>query len=718
MSNILFHNKYHQTNHHTVSTYGYVDSGTDPIGAKGQEFLGTFYNVFTNNTNGAIISANSVEWNSAFTTLCGASAALGFNSYTTTYRTVTSLSAGWSDGYGFYTTYAANSAQYAEAYTITRVNSSHWPYIDGTLRLNSAQENTQTKTFAGVYNSVNSVTAAFYFDLLSPNFSNVGAAEGTVLSFTRASSATFVSNNGNLSAVAPNVPRQEFTYNTKTSAWDCQGLLIEPRRTNLLQYSENFDDSLWVKDAGISVLPDTIASPAMTLSADTVDVGGSSGGLYQTVPVLSGTTYTMSVYIKLGTLLAANYKFAIYDATNSAYIAQDIVPLVTPTTQTWTRVAYTFVTPAGCNSINLYPYANTATILGTTSFYIWGAQLELSMFATSYIQTIDTVQTREQEYATVQGDFFNNDQGTFFTETKFTGTTATSGAFTILRLFNPARTNAINIRLNKNKQGQSFGEVNNSSNLAFNLLSPFTYNAAIPKKIALSYIRNNITLADSGQIVATDTSSLVPTTLSSCHIGLSADASDGDSFCGYIRRLGYYRRRVSNNTLRYLTLSAHDFQSIDEVNTVSWTLSSQQVCFVALTGDMFCENVPTLLKRKGGNYTLVLQQDREGGRQVVFDTDFILPSPLSGTNSVSLSSYSITVIPVVTDGNKIYGNPTYYYYGFAGALTYFSGDGIVMTPNPVGILAGEALIPQAGLTLAGVGGAPYTQGAGITIIDV
>jgi hypothetical protein len=51
MSNILFHNKYHLTNHHTVSTYGYPDSGTDPLGAKDQEFLGTFYNVFENYTN-------------------------------------------------------------------------------------------------------------------------------------------------------------------------------------------------------------------------------------------------------------------------------------------------------------------------------------------------------------------------------------------------------------------------------------------------------------------------------------------------------------------------------------------------------------------------------------------------------------------------------------------------------------------------------------------
>lgn len=713
MSNILFHNKYHLTNHHTVSTYGYPDSGTDPIGSLGQEFLGTFFNVFTNN---GVISTNSVEWWSGYTTLSSLSAIDRYDLYLTTRNTVTALSSNWSDGYTFYTTYTPVSGKYKAIYTFTSANSSHWPWLANTLRLNLPQENTLTKTFAGVQSNVSSVTAAFYLDLLSPNFNNLGFAPGTVSTFTRASSATFFSSNGNLSAVGPDIPRQEFKYNLSTSTWEVQGLLIEPRKTNYVTFSEQLDDAVWIS-SNCTITPDATPSPLQTLSADMIEVLGSPSGLYQLINVLPNTYYTFSVFVKLGTLTQSEFTFYIYDQTNTAPIAAYIAPSTALSTTSWSRINYTFQTPNNCSLIRLYPL-RTGTPNTNVTVYIWGAQLEQGETLTSYIPTDSSINTREQEYATIQGDFFNNDQGTFFTETIYTGTTATSGASTIIRLFNPTRTNTINIRLNKDKFSQSFGEINNSSNLAFNLTSPLTYNAAIPKKIALGYIRNSIVLADSGKIVATDTSSLVPTTLSSCYIGLSADAPDGDSFCGYIRRLGYYRQKVNNNVLRYLTLSAHDFQSIDQINTVSWNLSTEQVCVMPLTGDMFCENRPLGLKKKGGNYTLILKQDRTGRRQVVFDTDFILKTPLSGTNSVSLSSYSVTVIPFISDGDKLYGKPTYYYYGLDGVITYFNGDGITITPSPVGMFAGETLIPEIGLTVAGIGGAPYTQSDGITILEV
>jgi len=713
MSNILFHNKYHLTNHHTVSTYGYPDSATDPIGSLGQEFLGTFYNVFTTTNK---ISTNSIEWWSGYTTLSSLSTIQGYNLYLTARNSVTALSSNWSDGYSFYSSYTPSSSEYRTIHTFTLANSSHWPWLDNTLRLNLPQESTHSKTFAGVQSNVSSVTAAFYLDLLSPNFNNVGLAPGAVSTFTRASSATFYSSNGSLSFVGFDVPRQEFKYSNITSKWEVQGLLIEPRKTNNVIYSQDFDDALWVA-SGCTITPDSILSPLQTLSADIIEVIGNPAGFYQSVTVLPNTYYTFSVFVKLGTMLQSNYTFYIYDQTNGLPIVNYEPSDVPLSTSSWSRVSYTFKTPAGCTQISLYPI-RTITASVTDTIYLWGAQLEEGETLTSFIPTESIIYTREQEFATIQGDFFSNDQGTFFTETLYTGTTASSGAFTILRLFNPLRTNTINIRLNKNKFSQSFGEINNSSNLAFNLISPLSYNVSIPKKTALSYIRNNIVLADSGHIVATDTSSLIPTTLSSCYIGLSADAPAGDSFCGYIRRVGYYRQKVNNNILRYLTLSAHDFESIDQINSVSWNLSTEQVCVVPLTGDMFCENRPLALKKKGGNYTLILKQDRGGRRQVVFDTDFILKSPLSGTNFVSLSSYSVTVIPFVSDGDKLYGKPTYYYYGLDGVITYFNGDGITITPSPVGLFAGETLVPVLGLTIAGIGGAPYTQSDGITILEV
>ena len=63
MSNYPYHNKFHQSIHHTVSSPGYPDSATDPIADIGNEFLGTFFTVVSSyRTNYVGYSANSVEW--------------------------------------------------------------------------------------------------------------------------------------------------------------------------------------------------------------------------------------------------------------------------------------------------------------------------------------------------------------------------------------------------------------------------------------------------------------------------------------------------------------------------------------------------------------------------------------------------------------------------------------------------------------------------------
>ena len=40
--NARFHDKLHRTNHHTLSTVGIPDSGTDPIASHSQPFQGDF----------------------------------------------------------------------------------------------------------------------------------------------------------------------------------------------------------------------------------------------------------------------------------------------------------------------------------------------------------------------------------------------------------------------------------------------------------------------------------------------------------------------------------------------------------------------------------------------------------------------------------------------------------------------------------------------------
>ncbi len=93
------------------------------------------------------------------------------------------------------------------------------------------------------------------------------------ITFTRASTATYFDAAGVLSSAANNVPRIDYDPETLI----CKGLLIEEARTNLLTYSEQFDNAAWIKsNANISVTSTNSTSPDGTASADTVTI--STGG--------------------------------------------------------------------------------------------------------------------------------------------------------------------------------------------------------------------------------------------------------------------------------------------------------------------------------------------------------------------------------------------------------------------------------------------------------
>lgn len=708
MSNTLFHNKFHLTNHHTVSSVGYPDSGIDPIAGINDPFLGPFYNVIESQL--PFLSSNSIEWYSSYTVICGNSA--NYFLYNTTLNTVTALSSNWQGGSAFYNSYSLLSAGLNFGYTFTNENSAHFPFLSTTIRGNIPQENIGAKTFTGVTLTPFTVSANMYGDFISNSFVTL---TGNYSSFVRNSSASYTDEKGFIRFADIDEGRRDFTYSESTSTWEPEGLLLERTKTNLILYSDELDNSVWVTYGALTVTPNNILSPANTLSAELIFAPASNNGLYQTVSVLPQTVYTMSMYARLGTMAAEDYEFAIFDLSNGAYIARNVTPTILPNKKTWTRISYTFTTPAGCNTIRLFPYANQFPAGGTA--YIWGVQLEQGDFASSYIQTRNTSYTRSTEYAFLSGDYFNNLEGTFLFETKLLGTTANTG-FTLTRFFGRdsfGRDTDILLRYLDDWTPNARGLINNSFILTFNINSNLI-NTSFPRALALSYSRNNVVLADYGEVVGIDSTSLIPNSLSSIYIGLSAPNALGDVYNGYIRRFAYYPRQLSNNSLRYLTLPSYEYSTTDEAQIAFWDLSASQVAFLNLSATMFLHNpMQAANKRKGGDFTLVIRQNQAGNNQLIFDRDYVTISGLSSTDIISLSSFSVTVIKFTTDGNKLYGKPTRYYYGLPDEFTYYSGPGIILNPNPSGLNAGEPFRAGAGGLNIGVS-APYSSSRSITII--
>jgi hypothetical protein len=114
------------------------------------------------------------------------------------------------------------------------------------------------------------------------------------LAFTRASTATRVNASGLVEAVASGVPRLDYLNST------CPKLLLEPQRTNICLWSEQFDNGFWLKlGTGLTVTANTTISPDGTQNADTLNVSNNNNVLYASRSgTYSGNTYTFSIYAK------------------------------------------------------------------------------------------------------------------------------------------------------------------------------------------------------------------------------------------------------------------------------------------------------------------------------------------------------------------------------------------------------------------------------------
>jgi hypothetical protein len=164
------------------------------------------------------------------------------------------------------------------------------------------------------------------------------------------------------------------------------GLVAEYRfdeSRNLLKYSQQFDNAAWTKTDCAIAANDT-AAPDGTTTADKVTLTvGAAQSCVQSATVIAATTYTYSIWVKLGTATAL--KYSIYDVSNSG----DIVAATSySATTSWARYAITFTTPAGCTSVSIRPVKDSAQDNGTTA-WIWGAQLEAGSVARTYYPTTD-----------------------------------------------------------------------------------------------------------------------------------------------------------------------------------------------------------------------------------------------------------------------------------------------------------------------------------------
>ena len=357
---------------------------------------------------------------------------------------------------------------------------------------------------------------------------------------------------------------------------------MEEARTNLITYSEQFNDASWVKTRASITANSTIAPDGTTTAEKLIEDTSTTTDHFINLNPSGSTsaTYTASIFIKSAEryrirfqIIAAgavgNRASAWFDSNIGSVVdtlAEGNGSVITTSIQQypngWYRCILTGIpsTAGSGTAVNFNVTLNTTSTNtvytgdGTSGIYIWGAQLEQGSFPTSYIPTEASTRTRAADNASITGknfsEWYRQDEGTFITKAKYDG-------FPIIALAN--RTSFATISTEGTIASWNvWWESGNYA--AYAVENPQgTYQARMvsglisinqTKKIASAYKLNDFAFTADGASPTLDTSGTVPST-----IRLFIGSLNGSSWLlnGTISQLSYYPKRLPNSQLQTLT---------------------------------------------------------------------------------------------------------------------------------------------------------------------
>ncbi len=331
------------------------------------------------------------------------------------------------------------------------------------------------------------------------------------------------------------VPRLDW-YNS-----NCPSLLLEPQRTNQLEYSDEFDNSVWLKD-DFTVTTNQKIAPNGTLTADEVFENSATSArfLYQNISVTSGNDYTISFFVKYNSIqylqLASSTGFSGSEYVNFDIINGTItknpyntVASIKQYSNNWFRISITetsTTTTTGRMFFASIPSGTSNRLAGyegntSNSFYLWGGQMEQGTYPTSYIKTEASTVTRLKDLCIIDNanNLFDITEGTFFIDV----IPFDANANHFITLSDGSNDNRIQFVFRGNgTQYNLFIEADDTFVLSRDISITFD----IRNKIAITFKQNEFKIYTNGTLSVTQTSGNVPINLDRYSFSISVGGSE------------------------------------------------------------------------------------------------------------------------------------------------------------------------------------------------
>jgi hypothetical protein len=346
--------------------------------------------------------------------------------------------------------------------------------------------------------------------------------------------------------------------------------LLEPQRTNIVPYSEQFDNAAWVKQ-NITVSPNTQTAPDGTLSADKIIVDNgeafSSTSNYCRTAALTLTTgvvHTVSVYAKADGFDRMSVRMSTATTMGAGPTISVSVDLITGLQTGGTIGTYIGRTPAAngyyryifqtsaiasaTNYLSFVPSDTTATEgNGVDGISIWGCGLEQASYATSYIPTLSTSVTRVADAASKTGisSLIGQTEGTLVVD--FIYTNADDLSVQAFSLSDGTSSNRLIIGTIFNTK--LVGRVDTGSVSQFDSLTAFDLVVGQQYKAAVAYKANDFAFYVNGVQISTDNSGTVGAMSA---IQNNSGAGSGQAFYNVNQAL-LFKTRLTNDQLAELT---------------------------------------------------------------------------------------------------------------------------------------------------------------------